>query len=75
MDDRFLTAQEAAAELGISLANDRIKLGSLHPGLLQLLEGLSRIDALVLANVSYEQYLILRTNLAKEIAHLLGRCQ
>jgi hypothetical protein len=42
-------------------------LSGLHSGLLQLLEGLSGIDALMLAGISDEQHFILQANLAEEI--------
>ena len=62
-------------QFGIFLAHDLVKLGGLHPGLLQLLEGLSGIDALMLARVADEQYLVLRADLLKKVPHLLRRCQ
>ena len=52
-------------ELGISLAHDLVELRGLHPGLLQLLEGLSGIDALMLAGVADEQYLVLWADLLR----------
>jgi hypothetical protein len=58
-------------ELGISLADDLVKLRGLHPRLLQLLEGLSGIDALMLAGIANEQYLVLGADLIEEITHLL----
>ena len=42
----------------------------MHPGLLQLLEGLSGIDPLMLSCVSDKQHTVLRANLFEEVPHL-----
>ena len=41
-------------QFGVFLAHDLVKLGRLHPGSLQLLEGLTRLDRLMLPNVTHE---------------------
>ena len=56
----------------VLLANDLVKLGGLHPGLDQLLEGLAGFDALMLANVADEQHAVAGIDLGEEVAHLLG---
>jgi hypothetical protein len=43
-----------------------------HSGLYQLLEGLSGLDALVLARVSDEQNTVLRADSFEEVTHLFG---
>jgi hypothetical protein len=40
-------------QFGVFLPHDLVKLGRLHSGLLHLLEGLSGIDALMLASVAF----------------------
>ena len=50
-------------------------MSGLHSRLLQLLEGLSSLHALMLPDVANEQNLVLGTNLAEEISHLLCRCE
>ena len=62
-------------QLGVFLAHDLVKLRGPHPGFLQLLEGLSGIDALMLAGVADQQNLVLRADLVEEVPHLLRRCE
>ena len=61
---------DGSQQFGIFLAHDLVKLRGVHPGLLQLLEGLSGIDALMLAGVADEQHPVLRADLFEEVAHL-----
>ena len=44
----------------------------MHPGLHQLLEGLSGLDALMLARVADQQNSVLRADLGEKFAHLVG---
>ena len=62
-------------QLRVFLAHDLVKLRSLHPGLLHLLEGLASIDALMLAGVSDKENAILRPDLLHESLHLAGAGQ
>src|SRR6185437_977350 len=60
---------------GVLLTHNLVELCRPHARSLQLLEGLSGIDALMLACVANHKHLILWSNLIQEIAHLLRRCQ
>jgi hypothetical protein len=66
---------DRAKQLRVFLAHDLVKLRSLHPGLLHLLEGLASIDALMLARVADKKHSILRPDLLHECLHLAGAGQ
>ena len=57
-------------QLWVFLTHDLIKLRRAHPGLDQLLEGLTGLDALMLACVADQQDSILRADLSEKFAHL-----
>ncbi len=57
---------------GFSLTHDLVKLGGLHPGVDQLLEGLAGFDALMLAGVADEQHAVAGFEFGEEVAHLFG---
>src|SRR6266702_8843716 len=59
-------------QFGIFLPDDLVQFRATHPGLYQLLEGLSGFDALMLAGIADEQHAIFGTDLLQEVAHLLG---
>ena len=55
---------------GFSLTHDLVKLGGLHPGIDQLLEGLARLDSLMLAGVSDEQHAVAGFEFGEEVTDL-----
>ena len=56
----------------VFLANDLVELGGAHSGLLQLLEGAARFDALMLAGVADQEHAVVGAETRKELAHLVG---
>ncbi len=58
-------------QLRVFLPHDPIKLRGPHPGVLHLLEGLSRIDTLMLAGVTDHQHPVIGFELVQKISHLL----
>jgi hypothetical protein len=54
------------------LPEDLIELRGAHSSLLQLLEGLSGVDTLVLARVANEQHLVVRPDATQKFPHLFG---
>ena len=59
-------------QLRVLLAHDPVELRGLHPGFLHLLEGSARIDALVLAGVTDDEYAVVWVELVEKSPHLLG---
>ena len=67
--ERCSTARRSS---GVFLTNDLVKLGGTHSSFLHLLEGLSRIYALVLPCVADKKHPVLWTDLFEEGLHLAG---
>jgi len=68
MFDRF-------QEFGVFLPHDLVELGGSHSGVLQLLEGFSRVYGLMLTGVADKQNAILGTEPVQEFLHLLSAGQ
>jgi len=60
---------------GIFLADDLIKLGRVHSGLLQLLERFPSFDSVVLARVADEDHAVSVIQAREELVHLSGARQ
>jgi len=59
-------------QLRLLLAHDLIERDGLHPAFLQLREGPSGLDRLMLPPVAYQQYTIVRMQARHKLVHLPG---
>ena len=62
-------------ELRVALPHDLVELDRLHARFLQLSEGSSGLDGLMLPRVSDQEHSVVRMEAVHEVVHLLGRCQ
>ena len=56
----------------IVLSDNRVEMNGLHAGILELLEGPSGLDGLMLAGITDQEHPILRAETVQEVVHLSG---